>query len=68
MLYLPWLVSAVSLALAFVTAAEGSVLATSGWLFAALGWAAFGTHDAQLRRVLEKWEPTIQKWKESSRR
>ena len=66
--YLPWFTAAASLALAFVTAAEGSVLATSGWIFSALGWAAYGTHDAQLRRVLEKWEPTIQKWKESSRR
>ena len=70
---LPWLAVAASLALA--VAAEGSTLAWSGWLFSALGWAAYGTTDAHRRRVLEereetfqKWRDTIEKWKESSRR
>jgi hypothetical protein len=55
-------------ALGFVAATGGNVLAPAGWLIAALGWAAYGTHDAHLRSVLGKWERTIEKWRESSRR
>jgi uncharacterized membrane protein len=60
----PWLVCAASVALSLISAAEGSVLATSAWLTAALGWAAYGTHDAHLRRVLRKWERTIDRLSE----
>jgi hypothetical protein len=55
---LPWLTAAASLA--FAVAAEGT-LASSGWVYSALGWTAFATHDAQLCRVLRKWEETTQK-------
>jgi len=54
--YLHWLTAAASLALAFVTAAEGTTDAHRRRVL------------EEREETFQKWRDTIEKWKESSRR